>query len=46
MSNAEANPIEARLQDAYETGQVIAGIELLLPREVPLGGPRSLPVLR
>lgn len=46
MSNAEANPIEAQLQAAYETGQVIAGIELLLPREVPLGGPRSLPVLR
>ncbi|PPF43905.1 pirin [Pseudoclavibacter sp. AY1F1] len=46
MSNAEANPIEAQLQAAYETGQVVAGIELLLPREVPLGGPRSLPVLR
>ncbi|VXA97973.1 pirin family protein [Pseudoclavibacter sp. 8L] len=46
MSNAEANSIEAQLQAAYETGQVVAGIELLLPREVPLGGPRSLPVLR
>lgn len=46
MSNAEANPIEAQLQAAYETGQVVAGIELLLPREVPLGGPRSIPVLR
>ncbi|WP_424464853.1 pirin family protein [Pseudoclavibacter helvolus] len=46
MSNTEVNPIEQQLQAAYETGQVVAGIELLLPREVPLGGPRSMPVLR
>jgi len=46
MSDVDVNPVELVLQGAIETGQVFEGIELLLPREVPLGGPRAMPVLR
>lgn len=45
MSNDEASPtIEAERACVDEAR--LAGVELLLPREVPLGGPRALPVLR
>lgn len=45
MSNDEAVPVvEAERACIDEAAQ--AGVELLLPREVPLGGPRAMPVLR
>ncbi|GAA2170470.1 pirin family protein [Agrococcus versicolor] len=45
MSNDEASPVvEAERSCVDEAAE--AGIELLLPREVPLGGPRAMPVLR
>jgi redox-sensitive bicupin YhaK (pirin superfamily) len=42
MSNLEKDPAEVLLEDAPGP----AGIELLEPREVPLGGPRARPVRR
>lgn len=45
MSNDEAAPVvEAERGCIDEAAE--AGVELLLPREVPLGGPRAMPVLR
>ncbi|SDH62790.1 pirin family protein [Agrococcus jejuensis] len=45
MSNDEAAPVvEAERGCVDEAAE--AGVELLLPREVPLGGPRAMPVLR
>lgn len=45
MSNDEAAPVvEAERSCIAEAAE--AGVELLLPREVPLGGPRAMPVLR
>ena len=45
MSNDEAAPaVEAERSCIDEAAA--AGVELLLPREVPLGGPRAMPVLR
>ncbi|WP_092666399.1 pirin family protein [Agrococcus carbonis] len=45
MSNDEATIVETSEQACAEQA-VAAGLELLLPREVPLGGPRAMPVLR
>lgn len=44
MSNDEALLVEGSERSIDEARA--SGIELLLPREVPLGGPRALPVLR
>lgn len=45
MSNDEALLVENAEQSCIDEARE-AGVELLLPREVPLGGPRALPVLR
>ncbi|GEK80453.1 pirin family protein [Agrococcus baldri] len=45
MSNDEATIVE-NSEDACIDEAAAAGLELLLPREVPLGGPRAMPVLR
>lgn len=45
MSNDEALLVENAERSAIDAA-IDAGIELLLPREVPLGGPRAMPVLR
>lgn len=42
MSNTEVAPREV----LCETGEVCAGVEMLQPREVPLGGPRAMGVRR
>ena len=42
MSNLEAVPEEIVCTEGAST----AGIEFLAPREVPLGGPRAMPVRR
>ena len=42
MSNQERDPVETLLTDPRRPGSV----EILEPREVPLGGPRALPVRR
>jgi redox-sensitive bicupin YhaK (pirin superfamily) len=42
MSNLERDPVETLLTDP----QVPGSVEILEPREVPLGGPRALPVRR
>ena len=42
MSNLERDPLETVLTDPQLPGSV----EILEPREVPLGGPRALPVRR
>lgn len=43
MSDLEAHPVEQTLEcGALDTGR----LEILEPREVPLGGPRAMPVLR
>ena len=42
MSNAEATPLEIELA----TGNVDCGVEVVSPREVPLGGPRAMLVRR
>ncbi|MCR8670741.1 pirin family protein, partial [Agrococcus sp. HG114] len=44
MSNDEALLVEDAEAAADEAGA--AGLELLLPRDVPLGGPRAMPVQR
>jgi quercetin 2,3-dioxygenase len=41
VSNLEAEPVEVAC-----TASRAAGIEVLAPREVPLGGPRAIPVRR
>jgi redox-sensitive bicupin YhaK (pirin superfamily) len=41
MSNLEKNPTEVILDDPSDTG-----FEILTPRDVPLGGPRAMPVRR
>ena len=41
MSNPEAKPDEVICE-----GRQAAGVELMEPREVPLGGPRAMPVRR
>lgn len=43
MSNVETDPVE--LQARWETCPV-AGVEVITPREVPLGGPRAMTVRR
>ena len=45
MSNDEAAPVVEAERSCIDEAQR-AGVELLLPREVPLGGPRAMPVLR
>lgn len=45
MSNDEATIVE-NSEDACVAAAAEAGLELLLPRDVPLGGPRAMPVLR
>ncbi len=45
MSNDEAT-ILASSEDALVAEAAAAGLELLLPRDVPLGGPRAMPVQR
>jgi len=45
MSNDEALLVEGAERACVDEARA-AGVELLLPREVPLGGPRALPVLR
>ena len=45
MSNDEATTIELSAQECIEQAQE-HGVELLLPRVVPLGGPRAIPVMR
>ncbi|GAA3925095.1 pirin family protein [Microbacterium soli] len=42
MSNQESNPIESVLGP----GALCTDVEVLTPREVPLGGPRAMPVYR
>ena len=42
MTNPEKNPGVALL----EPGEPCTGVEILTPREVPLGGPRAMPVFR
>ena len=42
MSNQERDPVETVLTEPRMPG----GVEILEPREVPLGGPRALPVRR
>ncbi|MBS1673400.1 MAG: pirin family protein, partial [Actinobacteria bacterium] len=42
MSDLEENPTLALL----EPGQPCIGVEVLTPREVPLGGPRAMTVYR
>lgn len=43
VSNLEKHPIEVVETDGPSS---IAGVEILEPREVPLGGPRAMPVRR
>ncbi len=45
MSNDEALLVEGGEGACIDEARA-AGVELLLPREVPLGGPRAMPVLR
>ncbi len=45
MSNDEALLVEGAERSCIDAAHA-AGVELLLPREVPLGGPRAMPVLR
>lgn len=45
MSNDEATIVENSETTCHDEAAA-AGLELLLPREVPLGGPRAMPVLR
>lgn len=45
MSNDEATPVETADTDCIEQARQ-HGVELLLPRVVPLGGPRAIPVSR
>lgn len=45
MSNDEATIVE-NSEDACVEQAAAAGLELLLPRDVPLGGPRAMPVQR
>ncbi|MGM1029161.1 MAG: pirin family protein [Actinomycetota bacterium] len=45
MSNDEALLVQGSERSCIDEAHA-AGVELLLPREVPLGGPRALPVLR
>lgn len=43
MSNLELEPQETRC--GADSGKVV-GVELIVPRDVPLGGPRAMPVRR
>ncbi|WP_334171568.1 pirin family protein [Sinomonas sp.] len=43
MSNLELEPQETR---CGADGGDVAGVELIVPRDVPLGGPRAMPVRR
>ena len=45
MSNDEATTIEFSAEACIEQARR-SGVELLLPRVVPLGGPRAIPVMR
>ena len=45
MSNDEATIVENSEQACHDEAAA-AGLELLLPRDVPLGGPRAMPVQR
>lgn len=45
MSNDEALVVQLAERACIDEAHA-AGVELLLPREVPLGGPRAMPVLR
>ncbi|WP_413317635.1 pirin family protein [Agrococcus sp. 1P02AA] len=45
MSNTEATIVENSEAACFEEAAA-AGLELLLPRDVPLGGPRAMPVQR
>lgn len=45
MSNEEATPVDVAEQICVDEAKE-RGVELLLPREVPLGGPRAIPVFR
>lgn len=45
MSNGEATTIELSAEACIEQAR-LSGVELLLPRVVPLGGPRAIPVMR
>src|SRR5438445_11494636 len=44
MSNLELEPQETLC--GAEAGQQVADVELIVPRDVPLGGPRAMPVRR
>jgi len=44
MSNLEKNPAEVLVED--EPAAVAGGVEILEPRDVPLGGPRAMTVHR
>ena len=46
MSNLEKDPAEVELVEPVDTPAAAPAIELLAPREVPLGGPRALTVRR
>uniref|UniRef100_UPI001180E9F6 pirin family protein n=1 Tax=Streptomyces carpinensis TaxID=66369 RepID=UPI001180E9F6 len=45
MSNVEAHPVETRC-GGQPDGAGASAVEVLTPREVPLGGPRAMPVRR